>query len=80
MLCYVVLNINRSNTMILVTAFLLGISSIMIFPIISEAQSEEKTFVTHSGSVIKTSGEVLDPLYTASTMEFVPSDSIETRP
>ena len=60
--------------MILVTVFLLGISSIMIFPIISEAQSEEKTFVTHSGSVIKTSGEVLDPLYTASTMEFDPME------
>jgi hypothetical protein len=26
------------------------------------AQSEEKSFLTHSGSVIRTSGEILDPL------------------
>ena len=38
------------------------------------AQSEEKSFLTHSGSVIRTSGEILDPLYTSSTMEFDPMD------
>ncbi len=38
------------------------------------AQSEEKSFLTHSGSVIRTSGEILDPLYTSVTMEFDPMD------
>lgn len=38
----------------------------------SEAKNEEKTFVTHTGAVIKTSGEVLDPVYTTQTVEFDP--------
>ena len=36
------------------------------------AQLEEMVFVTHTGGVIKTTGEVLDPLYTSATMEFDP--------
>ncbi|MDX1373772.1 MAG: multicopper oxidase domain-containing protein, partial [Nitrososphaeraceae archaeon] len=38
------------------------------------AQQEEKTFVTHSGGIIKTTGEVLDPLYTSTTVEFDPME------
>ena len=34
----------------------------------------EKRFITHSGAVISTTGEVLDPLYTASTVEFDPDE------
>ena len=34
----------------------------------------EKTFVTHTGGVVKTTGEVLDPLYTSATMEFDPME------
>lgn len=34
--------------------------------------SEEKTFVTHTGTVVRTTGEVIDPLYVASTLEFDP--------
>lgn len=45
-----------------------------VFPSVTEAQLEEKTFVTHNGAVVKTSGEVLDPLYTVSTMEFDPME------
>ena len=45
-----------------------------VMPGAIEAQSEEKTFVTHSGGIIRTTGEVLDPLYTASTMEFDPME------
>ena len=60
--------------MILVIFVIFGISIIMIFPAISEAQSEQKTFVTHSGAVVKTSGEVLDPLYTVSSVEFDPDE------
>ena len=38
------------------------------------AQLEEVVFVTHSGGVIKTTGEVLDPLYTSATLEFDPME------
>ena len=34
----------------------------------------EKRFITHSGAVISTTGEVLDPLYTVSTVEFDPDE------
>ncbi|KAF6246907.1 copper oxidase [Nitrosopumilus sp. b3] len=58
--------------MFLAITFFIGISIIMIFPIMSQAQSEEKTFVTHTGAVVKTSGEIIDPLYVVSTVEFDP--------
>ena len=57
--------------MLLLTA-IIGISTIIVFTSFSEAQLEQKTFVTHSGQIIRTSGDVLDPLYTASTVEFDP--------
>jgi len=50
-----------------------GVSTVFfVFPIISQAQVEEKTFVTHGGAVIKTSGEVIDIVYTATTVDFDP--------
>ncbi|NJK77849.1 MAG: multicopper oxidase domain-containing protein [Nanoarchaeota archaeon] len=57
--------------MLMLTA-IIGMSTILIFTSFSEAQLEQKTFVTHSGQIIKTSGDVLDPLYTVSTVEFDP--------
>lgn len=45
---------------------------LLLFSPISQAQNVEKSFVTHTGGVVKTSGEVLDPLYTISTVEFDP--------
>ena len=45
-----------------------------IFPAVSDAQSEQKSFVTHTGSVVQTSGEIIDPLYTVSTVEFDPDE------
>ena len=60
--------------MILLLTVIVGLSTIAIFPIMSEAQSEQKTFVTHSGAVVRTSGEVIDPLYTVSTVEFDPDE------
>jgi len=51
---------------------IIGGSTIIVFSAFSEAQLEQKTFVTHSGQVIQTSGDVLDPLYTTSTVEFDP--------
>jgi len=38
------------------------------------AQLEETVFVTHTGAIISTTGEVLDPLYTSATMEFDPME------
>ena len=58
--------------MALVLSVLIGVSTIIIFSAFSEAQLEQKTFVTHSGQVIQTSGDVLDPLSAASTVEFDP--------
>lgn len=58
--------------MMLMVSVVIGISTIIIFSVFSEAQLEQKTFVTHSGQIINTSGDVLDPLYTASTVEFDP--------
>jgi len=64
---------SRSKTMML-TLFLIGIigTLYLIFPTISQAQVEEKTFVTHAGGVIKTSGEIIDPVYTGTTVDFDP--------
>ena len=66
------MKITRSNVMLLMIFLLVGLSVIVIFPIVSEAQSESKTFVTHSGAIVQTSGEVIDPLYTVSNVEFDP--------
>ena len=58
--------------MILLLSIVIGFSVIAFFPIFSDAQSEPKTFVTHSGAVVQTSGEIIDPLYTVSTVELDP--------
>jgi FtsP/CotA-like multicopper oxidase with cupredoxin domain len=60
--------------MVLLISVVIGLSVTLIFPTISEEQSEQKIFVTHSGAVVKTSGEVIDPLYTVSTVEFDPME------
>jgi manganese oxidase len=39
-----------------------------------DAKSAEKIFVTHSGGIISTTGEVLDPIYTIATMDFDPME------
>jgi len=58
--------------MMLILSAIVGFSIIVVFSAFSEAQIEQKTFVTHTGQVIQTSGDVLDPLYAASTVEFDP--------
>ncbi|MBT8242214.1 MAG: multicopper oxidase domain-containing protein, partial [Nitrosopumilus sp.] len=60
--------------MISLLSIVIGLSIIALFPTFSDAQSEQKTFVTHTGAVVKTSGEVLDPLYTESTVDFDPDE------
>lgn len=42
------------------------------YPGLSDAKPEEKAFVTHNGAVVRTTGEVLDPVYTSQTVEFDP--------
>jgi FtsP/CotA-like multicopper oxidase with cupredoxin domain len=56
----------------LMLSLIIGISIIIVFSVYSEAQLEQKTFVTHTGQVIYTSGDILDPVYTNSTVEFDP--------
>lgn len=49
-------------------------SAVLYFamPSVIEAQVAPRTFVTHSGGVITTTGEVIDPLYKVSTVDFDP--------
>ena len=49
-------------------------AAVYFVPSATDAQPAEKTFVTHSGGVITTTGQVLDPLYTVSTVEFDPME------
>jgi manganese oxidase len=64
-----------SKTMIFSLLLIGVIGSLLIaFPEFTNAQKEEKIFVTHSGGIVKTTGEVLDPLYVSATMEFDPME------
>lgn len=45
---------------------------VAVLPSITEAQVVEKIFTTHTGGIVKTTGEVIDPIYVESTMEFDP--------
>jgi len=42
------------------------------FPTTIDAELKEKILPTHSGALIKTTGEILDPIYSISTTEFDP--------
>ena len=64
---------SRSRIMIVSISVLVTLSVFyFVFPEGISAQQEEKTFVTHGGEVIKTSGEVIDPVYTTATVDFDP--------
>ena len=64
---------SRSGIMLVFIVAVVTISSIfLVFPEGINAQKEEKMFVTHTGGVVKTSGEVLDPVYQVSEVEFDP--------
>ena len=60
--------------MILLLSLVIGFSVIVLFPTFSDAQSKPKTFVTHSGAIVQTSGEIIDPLYAVSTVDFDPME------
>ena len=58
----------------LILILIFGLSIVFIFPIVSDAQQEQKTFVTHSGGIITTTGEIIDPVYVESEMDFDPME------
>ena len=64
----------RLTVMVLLILLVVGFSIIALFLTFSDVQSEPKTFVTHSGAVVQTSGEIIDPLYAVSTVEFDPME------
>ncbi len=64
---------SHSKKMATILVIVAGLSSLyFVFPSMSDAQLEENVFLTHSGAVIKTSGEILDPVYTSQTVDFDP--------
>ena len=55
------LNFGRSSLMALILIISFGLSIVIILPSMSAAQQDKKTFVTHTGGVISTTGEIIDP-------------------
>ena len=65
----------RSKLMVITLSVFVMISgAYFVFSEDIHAQLEETVFVTHTGAIISTTGEVLDPLYTSATMEFDPME------
>jgi len=51
----------------------LGFAGYLVFPAMNiTAQEQPEVFVTHSGAVVQTTGDVLDPVYTIQEVEFDP--------
>ncbi len=66
---------SRSGVMMMSMFVIIAVSALFVaIPEGINAQQEENVFVTHSGAVVKTTGEVLDPLYTSVTVEFDPME------
>ena len=64
----------KFNAKLMLTVIVAVVSVSLLYfvlPEITEAQTE-KTFVTHSGAIIKTTGDILDPVYLPQTVEFDP--------
>ena len=59
--------------MVLALAVLAGLF-VAVLPSVIDAQLIEKIFVTHTGGIVKTTGEVIDPVYVESSMEFDPME------
>ncbi len=56
------------------TVIILLLSASVVFENVSEAESPPKTFLTHTGALITTTGDVLDPVYQVSAVEFDPDE------
>ncbi len=66
---------SRSSKMILSIVVIGAIIAALAFaPMSITGQKNTQTFMTHSGAIIKTTGQILDPLYTESTLEFDPME------
>jgi len=58
----------RFRIMIASISVIIAMSALYItFPESISAQQEDNVIVTHTGGIIKTTGEIIDPVYTATT-------------
>ncbi len=64
----------KKNLIVLILGVIAATSAYLIVPDLTTAQKETQTFITHQGGVVETTGEVLDPVYTKSTVEFDPME------
>ena len=66
--------ISSGQKMIIVIAVVsLGFAGYLVFPAMDiTAQEQPEVFVTHSGAVVQTTGDILDPVYTIQEVEFDP--------
>lgn len=67
------MRLSRAKMMAMAIPVLAALPLLALLPDPSTAATEHR-FITHSGAIIKTTGEVLDPLYTSSTVEFDPDE------
>ena len=66
---------SRSSKMVFSIAIIGAIiAALTLAPMSITGQKTAQTFTTHSGAIITTTGQILDPLYTESTLEFDPME------
>ncbi len=64
---------NRQKMSVVLVIVSLGFVGYLVFPAMDiTAQEKPETFVTHSGAVVQTTGDILDPVYTIQEVEFDP--------
>ena len=64
---------NGQKMFIVIATVSLGFVGYLVFPTMDiTAQEQPIVFVTHSGAVVQTTGDVLDPVYTIQEVEFDP--------
>ena len=66
--------LSRSTSMLVILSLSVIMGVIFLSPNFLEAQTERKVFQTHSGAIIETSGQILDPIYSVSEVEFDPDE------
>ena len=66
--------LSSGKKMIIVISIVsLGFAGYLVFPAMNiTAQEQPEVFVTHSGAVVQTTGDILDPVYTIQEVEFDP--------
>ena len=64
---------NGHKMIIVIIVVSLGFIGYLVSPAMDiTAQEQPEVFVTHSGAVVQTTGDVLDPVYTIQEVEFDP--------